>query len=169
MRPIRLDPAKSASPALTPGIFSRPFFEDKNRAFWMLQGAGWTGYLLLRSLSTIAGDQPLKGLIGNVMEAIIGYCITLLLSTLYGLYRRRLPQVTGILLAIATLAAAMVTKNPAAAQSPAGPSPLVPMPNPAGTQMSATSGRTTASTAPVIPARAGAMLANERIQAGDSA
>ena len=106
MRPIRLDPALQAAPALRPGIFSRPFFEDKNRAFWMLQGAGWTGYLLLRSLSTIAGPQPLKGLVGNVMEAIIGYCITLLLSTLYGLYRRRLPQVTGIMLAIATLAAA---------------------------------------------------------------
>jgi sensor histidine kinase YesM len=106
MRPIRLDSASTAAPALRPGIFSRPFFEDKNRAFWMLQGAGWTGYLLLRSIPTIVGDQPLKGLVGNIMEAIIGYCITLLLSTLYGLYRRRLPQVPGILLAIATLAAA---------------------------------------------------------------
>src|SRR3546814_12849862 len=27
-------------PGTTPGIFSRPFFEDKHRAFWMLQGAG---------------------------------------------------------------------------------------------------------------------------------
>ena len=106
MRPIRLDPAPKSAPPFRPGIFSRPFFEDKNRAFWMLQGAGWTGYLLLRSIPTIVGDQPLKGLVGNIMEAIIGYCITLLLSTLYGLYRRRLPQVTGILLAIATLAAA---------------------------------------------------------------
>ena len=106
MRPIRLDPATASAPTLRPGIFARPFFEDKNRAFWMLQGAGWTGYLLLRSLSTIAGDQPLKGLIGNVMEAIIGYCITLLLSTLYGIYRRRLPTLSGILLAVATLAAA---------------------------------------------------------------
>jgi signal transduction histidine kinase len=104
--PIRLDAAQQVSPPITPGIFARPFFEDKNRAFWMLQAAGWTGYLLLRSLSTIAGDQPLKGLIGNVLEAIIGYCITLLLSTLYGLYRRRLPQVSGILMSIATLAAA---------------------------------------------------------------
>ena len=106
MRPIRLDPAAPAPSAIRPGFFSRPFFEDKNRAFWMLQAAGWTGYLLLRSLSTIAGDQPLKGLVGNVMEAIVGYCITLLLSALYGLYRRKLPQVSGILLALATLAAA---------------------------------------------------------------
>jgi signal transduction histidine kinase len=106
MRPIRLDPAATVTPPIRQGFFSRPFFEDKNRAFWMLQGAGWSGYLLLRSLSTIAGDQHLKGLVGNAMEAIIGYCITLLLSTLYGIYRRRLPQVSGILLALATLAAA---------------------------------------------------------------
>ena len=32
----------------TPAIFSRPFFEDKSRAFWTLQGVGWGGYLLLR-------------------------------------------------------------------------------------------------------------------------
>lgn len=106
MRPISLTSAKAVVPAIRPGLFSRPFFEDKNRAFWMLQGAGWTGYLALRSLSTIAGDSPLKGLIGNLMEAILGYCITLLLSTLYGLYRRKLPSLTGILLSIATLAAA---------------------------------------------------------------
>src|SRR3546814_9784641 len=45
-------------PGTTPGIFSRPFFEDKNRAFWMLQGAGWLGYLLLRTVVSISnGDR----------------------------------------------------------------------------------------------------------------
>lgn len=105
MRPIRLDPAVKVSPAIRPGFFSRPFFEDKNRAFWMLQGAGWTGYLLLRSISSIS-NLSLKSVVGNIIEAIIGYCITLLLSTLYGLYRRRLPTASGILLSLATLAAA---------------------------------------------------------------
>ena len=108
MRPIRLDPAQQAQPAqptLRPGIFARPFFEDKNRAFWMLQAAGWTGYLLLRSVSSIS-NLSFKSVIAVVIESILGYCITLLLSTLYGLYRRRLPQVTGILLSVATLAAA---------------------------------------------------------------
>lgn len=104
MRPIRLDPTVQVNPAIRPGFFSRPFFEDKNRAFWMLQGAGWTGYLLLRSISSIS-NLSLKSVVGNIIEAIIGYCITLLLSTLYGLYRRRLPQATGILLSLATLAA----------------------------------------------------------------
>jgi len=32
----------------------QPFFEDKNRAFWILQSAGWAGYFILRTLSGIA-------------------------------------------------------------------------------------------------------------------
>ena len=32
---------------------SAPFFEDKNRAFWTLQSVGWTGYFVLRALSTL--------------------------------------------------------------------------------------------------------------------
>ncbi|MCM8731886.1 sensor histidine kinase [Hephaestia sp. GCM10023244] len=93
-------------PGTTPGIFSRPFFEDKNRAFWILQGAGWLGYLLLRTVVSISNGFDLKIIVNAVIEAIIGYCITLLLSTLFGFYRRRLPQITGILLSLATLAAA---------------------------------------------------------------
>ncbi len=89
----------------TPAIFSRPFFEDKSRAFWLLQGFGWGGYLLLRSVSSISNGQPLSGLIPGIIESIVGYCITLLLSTLYGYYRR-LPRISAILLTIVTLAGA---------------------------------------------------------------
>ncbi len=89
-----------------PGFFSRPFFEDKNRAFWVLQGAGWTGYLLLRVVVSLSNGFELTIVVNAVIEAIIGYCITLLLSTLFGLYRRQLPQIPGILLSLATLAAA---------------------------------------------------------------
>ena len=35
-------------------LHGRPFFEDKNRAFWTLQSIGWGGYFLLRTLSGIA-------------------------------------------------------------------------------------------------------------------
>src|SRR5690606_38390875 len=38
-------------------------------------------------------------------ETIIGYCLTLLLSTLYGVYRR-MPRIPGALLTLATLAVA---------------------------------------------------------------
>jgi len=86
-----------------PAILSRPFFEDKSRAFWMLQAAGWTGYLVLRTVSSISNAFSIEGVIAVMVEAIVGYCITLLLSTLYGYYRR-LPRFPGILLTLATLA-----------------------------------------------------------------
>ena len=89
----------------TPAIFSRPFFEDKSRAFWLLQGFGWGGYLLLRSVSSISNGQSFSGLVPGIIESIVGYCITLLLSTLYGYYRR-LPRLSAILLTIVTLAVA---------------------------------------------------------------
>jgi signal transduction histidine kinase len=90
-----------------PAIFSRPFFEDKGRAFWRLQAAGWTGYLMLRSVSSLSNGQSISALVPAIIEAIIGYCITLLLSTLYGYYRR-LPRISGIPLTIATLGVACV-------------------------------------------------------------
>jgi sensor histidine kinase YesM len=85
-----------------PAALSRPFFEDKNRAFWMLQAGGWTGYLLLRTVSSVSNSQPIEGAIAGIVEAIIGYCLTLLLSALYSTYRK-LPRVPGILLTLATL------------------------------------------------------------------
>ncbi|MEG8039580.1 histidine kinase [Sphingomonas sp. LR60] len=86
-------------------LFVRPFFENKGSAFWKLQAVGWTGYLVLRLVSSLSSNASLQ-VIGSVLiESIIGYCITLLLSVLYGHYRQ-LPRVTGILLSIFTLAAA---------------------------------------------------------------
>jgi len=105
--PTPADPpsATTKAPFWRPAIFSRPFFEDKGRAFWRLQAAGWTGYLLLRSVSAISNNQPPSALVSVIIESIIGYCITLLLSTLYGYYRR-LPRLSGIILTIVTLAGA---------------------------------------------------------------
>jgi len=98
----RLMPGQTSTPVL-----SRPFFEDKGRAFWMLQAAGWSGYLLLRSVVSISNGFAVERIIAAIIEAIVGYCLTLLLSTLYGYYRR-LPRITGILLTLATLAIATV-------------------------------------------------------------
>ncbi|WP_375391974.1 sensor histidine kinase [uncultured Sphingomonas sp.] len=83
----------------------RPFFEDKARAFWTLQAVGWGGYLVLRGVSAISNGPSFDVIVPVIVETILGYCLTLLLSTLYGLYRT-LPRVTGVLLTIATLAAA---------------------------------------------------------------
>ncbi len=106
-----LDPRRRLMPApinmTKPRALSRPFFEEKSRAFWRLQIAGWSGYLILRTVSSISNGFSLEGVIAAIIEAIIGYCLTLLLSALYGLYRR-LPRITGLLLTLATLAAATV-------------------------------------------------------------
>jgi signal transduction histidine kinase len=90
-----------------PAALSRPFFEEKARAFWMLQGAGWTGYLLVRTISLLSIQFDFKFVLAPIVETIIGYCLTLLLSALYGWYRR-LPRITGILLTLATLAVATI-------------------------------------------------------------
>ncbi|WP_448665149.1 sensor histidine kinase [Sphingomonas sp. CJ20] len=90
-----------------PGLLSRPFFEDKARAFWILQAAGWSGYLLLRTVSSISNEISVERIIAAIIESIVGYCLTLLLSTLYGVYRR-LPRISGVLLTLGTLAIATV-------------------------------------------------------------
>lgn len=102
-----VEPAPRLIPGQAPSPLSRPFFEDKARAFWMLQAAGWSGYLLLRSVSSVSNNFAIERFIPVIIEAIVGYCLTLLLSALYGYYRR-LPRITGILLTLATLAAATV-------------------------------------------------------------
>ncbi len=89
----------------TPTIFKRPFFEDKGRAFWRLQAAGWSGYLILRSVSALSGGLKLDAIVPVLIESIVGYCITLLLSALYGYYRTR-PRIAAIILTVLTLAAA---------------------------------------------------------------
>ncbi|MBB4086281.1 sensor histidine kinase [Sphingomonas carotinifaciens] len=88
-----------------PPLSARPFFENKARAFWILQAAGWTGYLVLRSVVAISNGFSLEKIIPVIIEAILGYCITLLLSTLYGYYRR-IPRIAGVFLTLATLSAA---------------------------------------------------------------
>lgn len=85
-----------------PAVFSRPFFEQKNRAFWILQAVGWSGYLLLRTVSSLSNGLSFTALIPLVIESIIGYCITLLLSALYG-YFRTLPRVPLVVFSIAAL------------------------------------------------------------------
>ncbi len=102
-----VNPAERRMPETNkqPGLFSRPFFEDKSRAFWMLQAAGWSGYLLLRTVSSISNGLSVEGIIKSIIEAIVGYCLTLLLSSLYGYYRR-LPRIPSVILTLGTLVAA---------------------------------------------------------------
>ncbi|NJR79799.1 sensor histidine kinase [Sphingomonas corticis] len=86
-------------------LFVRPFFEDKAAAFWKLQAAGWTGYLVLRSVSSLSTSVSLQTIVPVIIESILGYCITLLLSVLYASYRT-FPRVMGVLLTVLTLVGA---------------------------------------------------------------
>jgi len=84
-------------------IRPQPFFEDKNRAFWILQALGWTGAFLLRGLSGIANGQPLSFLVPVLMSTVAGYSITLLVAVGYRFLLRQRPIVTwtaSILIAI---------------------------------------------------------------------
>ena len=80
----------------------RPFFENKARAFWMLQAVGWSGYLLLRGLSSVSSGVTLESIVPVVINTIVGYCITLLLSALYAVFRG-LSRLPGVLLTVVTL------------------------------------------------------------------
>ncbi|MEO5493055.1 MAG: histidine kinase [Sphingomonas sp.] len=90
-----------------PAIFSRPFFEERSKAFWRLQGVGWAGYVLLRSVSifSVANTLALQVFVQILLQAIVGYCVTVLLSTLYAYYRQ-MPRLREILLTVLTLGAA---------------------------------------------------------------
>ena len=106
--PILLSALASIAPPTTrPALNVRPFFEDKARAFWTLQAVGWAGYLIVRGASSISGSPTLEVVIPVIVEAILGYCLTLLLSTLYGFYRR-MNRVAGVTLTVATLVATAV-------------------------------------------------------------
>ena len=72
----------------------KPFFEDKNRAFWNLQTAGWAGYFLLRTLSGFANGLTLAFLVPVAVSTATGYSLTLVLGALYQELLRRRPVVT---------------------------------------------------------------------------
>ncbi|MXO62977.1 sensor histidine kinase [Qipengyuania oceanensis] len=90
-----------------------PFFANKNRAFWNLQFAGWGGVLVFRTVSGLAGGQDLSFFVIPLIEAITGFSITLILSTIYGKLITRRPLVTwgvsAIVLAVAVMVFAFIT------------------------------------------------------------
>ena len=89
-----------------------PFFANKNRAFWNLQLAGWSSVLVFRGVSGLAGGQELSFFVIILIEAITGFSISLILSTIYGRLISRRPLVTwsatAIVLAISVLVFASI-------------------------------------------------------------
>jgi len=61
----------------------RPFFDDKNRAFWVLQTIGWTGYFFLRTISGLANALGAMFIVHTLILTATGYSLTLLMASLY--------------------------------------------------------------------------------------
>jgi sensor histidine kinase YesM len=82
----------------------QPFFEDKNRAFWILQSAGWAGYFFLRTLSGIANAMGFTWVLHTALLTATGYSITLLMGAIF----RRLIRMRPILTWVLTILIVMV-------------------------------------------------------------
>jgi two-component system, LytTR family, sensor kinase len=100
----RSDVARVRSPAdpiaRATGL-DQPFFADKNRAFWILQSAGWSGYFILRSLSGLANAMPVMFIVHTLLLTATGYSLTLLMASLF----RRLITMRPILTLVLSLGA----------------------------------------------------------------
>jgi two-component system LytT family sensor kinase len=73
---------------------SKPFFDDKNRAFWMLQSFGWTGYFVLRSLGGLANAMGFLFIVPTALSTATGYSLTLLMAAIYRRLIHQKPAVT---------------------------------------------------------------------------
>jgi two-component system LytT family sensor kinase len=82
----------------------QPFFEDKNRAFWILQSAGWAGYFILRTFSGIANAMGWSFVIHTALLTGTGYSITLLMAAAY----RRLIKLKPIITWASSIALVLV-------------------------------------------------------------
>jgi sensor histidine kinase YesM len=84
----------------------QPFFDDKNRAFWILQSFGWSGYFFLRSLSGFANSMGWMWLIHTLLLTMTGYSLTLLMASLFRRLIKMKPVLTLVLSLIIVILAA---------------------------------------------------------------
>jgi sensor histidine kinase YesM len=99
--------ALQAAPARKPlRLQQQPFFEDKNRAFWILQSAGWAGYFILRTLSGIANAMGWTFVLHTALLTGTGYSITMLMAAAYRRLIKAKPIVTWVVSILIVLVAA---------------------------------------------------------------
>jgi two-component system, LytTR family, sensor kinase len=96
--PAPVSPPAAAEPAATRWrglrLQQQPFFEDKLRAFWILQSIGWAGYFVLRTLSGMANAMGWSFVIHSFLLTATGYSLTLLMAAIYRRLIRLKPAVT---------------------------------------------------------------------------
>ena len=85
----------------------QPFFDDKNRAFWILQSIGWSGYFFLRSLSGFANSMGWIWMVHTLLLTMTGYSLTLLMASLF----RRLIRLRPLLTMIFSLLVVMLAST----------------------------------------------------------
>ena len=86
----------------------RPFFDDKNRAFWTLQSIGWAGYFVLRTLSGFGNAMGWIYILHTLLLTAAGYSITLLMAAAYRRLIRMKPLYTWAGSALVVVVAAAV-------------------------------------------------------------
>ena len=80
---IRAQGKGPARPFLAGVGLDRPFFDDKNRAFWVLQSTGWIGFFFLRTISGLANSLGAMFVVHTLLLTATGYSLTLLMASLY--------------------------------------------------------------------------------------
>ncbi len=85
----------------------QPFFDDKNRAFWILQTIGWSGYFFLRTISGFAAGIGWMLLVHTLLLTATGYSLTLLMGSLY----RRVIKMRPLWTVVLSLAAVIVASG----------------------------------------------------------
>lgn len=89
-------------------LSDQPFFSNKNRAFWNLHSAGWSGATALYGVTGIANGQPASFLIPVLISSVTGYSISLILSVIYRYVIWKRPFITwGTTLLSVVIASAM--------------------------------------------------------------
>src|SRR5256885_11483383 len=83
-RSVALPKIQSPAEPIARGIgLDRPFFDDKNRAFWVLQSIGWGGYFFLRTPSGIANKLGRMLLVHTPLLNIARYSLPPLIDFLF--------------------------------------------------------------------------------------
>lgn len=87
---------------------AKPFFQDKNRAFWQLQFFGWAGAFVLRGISGLANGQPISFLIPVLISTITGFSLTLLMAVIFRTLLKQRPFVTWTVSILVVVVAAAI-------------------------------------------------------------
>src|SRR3546814_12599118 len=83
------------------------FFEDKNRAFWILQATGWGAYFVVRALGGLANAMGLVFFVPTLISTTTGFSLTLLMAAVYRRVLKLPPMgVWTVALALVALASA---------------------------------------------------------------